>query len=453
MKVKRFVIYVALLALVLGGCAQPTPTKPAPIKAQPTATVAPTEVPPTATVAPTEVPPTATPVPAERTKVQVISWWDFTTSASLQGLKEAFEKENPDLELEYIQVGKGYADKVLTMIAGGGDLPDVMMLAMDKVPMFADRGAILNLDEYMTAEYKNDLYPVVLQALTYNGSVFAVARDVSSRVMFLNKAMFDERGVAYPDPNWTWEDFREIARQLTKVDASDQPIQWGFYFPKYNDGFFHWLRQSNGGLVSEDGTRSLLGTPESIEALHFLQDLIIKDKVCPTESQAKQYGTSDSAPFIAGKVAMVAGSLSTSVALTNNNVEYVVRPLPTGKRKMNTAFVNSWTIPKGAKNPRLSWRVLEFFSGKGGQQIVLNTGMGLPASKGVDTTAFLQAHPDNHFLMEAMDYAEPFPCPLHGVDFFRLVTQEFDLMWLGERSVEDAVAAVEATGNDILAGK
>jgi hypothetical protein len=33
------------------------------------------------------------------------------------------------------------------------------------------------------------------------------------------------------------------------------------------------------------------------------------------------------------------------------------------------------------------------------------------------------------------------------------VQTEFDLMWLGQRSVEDAVAAVEKVAPNVLAGK
>jgi len=78
------------------------------------------------------------------------------------------------------------------------------------------------------------------------------------------------------------------------------------------------LVQNNGGLVTPDGEALLLGKPESIEALHSLQDLIIKDEVVPSETQAQQFGASDSAPFIANKVAMVCGGFSMTVALRNN---------------------------------------------------------------------------------------------------------------------------------------
>lgn len=447
MKAKKFaqsmIAVVLLCSLILAGCQTTTPT-PAAQEAQP------------ASPAESSQPTAAAPVqsPAEITELSVVSWWDFTTTDALQQLKAKFEEKNPDIVLNFVQVPpKDYADKVLTMIAGGGDVPDVMMLAMDKLPMFADRGALTSLDEFITEDYKNDLYPVAFNALTYQGSVYAVPRTVTSQVMYLNKKMFDEAGVAYPGEDWTWDDFLKIAQDLTKVDANGQPLQWGFYFPKWNDGFYHFLRQNDGGLVSADGTKSMLSDPNSLEALHFLQDMIIKHKVVPTESQAKQFGTDDTAVFIANKVGMLIGGLSWTTAFDNAGVEYVIVPLPKGKRAMNTSFVNAWTLPSGAKHPELSWRVLEFFGGQEGQQIVLDTNLGLPASKSVDTSAILAKRPDNKYFIEAMEYAEPFPTPLYGVDFFKAVEQEFDLMWLGERTVEDAVAAVEQVGNDILAGK
>ena len=57
--------------------------------------------------------------------------------------------------------------------------------------------------------------------------------------------------------------------------------------------------------------------------------------------------------------------------------------------------VNTWVIPKTARNPELSWRVVEFLSGKEGQQIALAMNYGLPASTMVDTTEFEAKTPYN----------------------------------------------------------
>jgi multiple sugar transport system substrate-binding protein len=400
----------------------------------------------TPTPATKENTPAAT-APKVKQKVQVMSWWDFTASEPLKQLKAKFEEVNPDLELEYMQIGTGYADKVLTMIAGGGDQPDVMMLAMDRVPVFASKSAILSLEKYVTKEYTNSQYPVVTDALTYNGKPYAVARDITSKVMFLNKKMFDEAKVPYPDPNWSMDDFRSIALKLTKKDAT-----WGFYFPKYTDGWTNFLVATGGGLVTQDG-KSLLAKKESVDALQFLQDMVVKDQSVPSETQAQQFGKTDQATFIANKVAMITGGLSYTAVFQQNKVDYLIRPLPKKDKQTSTSFVNSWVIPKGAKNPDLSWRVLQFLSSKEAQQIALDTGMGLPSTKNVDTAAFLKQHPDNKYFIESLGYSVPFPTPIYGADFNTEVQKQFDLMWLGQKSVADSVAAVEKSAPNVLSGK
>ena len=83
----------------------------------------------------------------DRITVQVMSWWDITKSTPLKELKRGFEEANPDIELDFPMIGSKYADKISTVIAGGGDsVPDVIMLAMDLVPKFAKAGAIQPLN-------------------------------------------------------------------------------------------------------------------------------------------------------------------------------------------------------------------------------------------------------------------------------------------------------------------
>ena len=401
----------------------------------------------------------ATPQPTEtpKTKLSVMSWWDISKATALQQLKAKFEEQNPNIELDFPMIGKGYATKLLTMIASGGnDIPDVAMLAADKLPMFASKGAVLDLSGYITDQYKKDTYPMVQNACTFGGKTYAVARDVTSMVMFCNTKMFSDAKVDLPSNNWTIDQFLDIAKKLTKVDANGKPVQWGYYFAKYEDTMYDWLLLNGGDYATADGKQSLLGSAGTKAGFQFMQDLIYKYKVCPTDTQAKQFGDDDSAPIVAGKVAMTIGGLSMSVAFdtATPKVEYALRPLPLSKdgKRISHAFVNTWTIPKGAKNPDLSWKVLEFFSGKDGQQIVLDNNMGLPANKSVDTTKFLATHPDNKYLMQSLDYAVPFRTLVYGADFYNMVRKELEPVWLNQKSINDAVASMEAKAGDILAG-
>lgn len=432
---RKMILFVTILAFVFAmvGCSQNTEAP----KTETSNTQAPTQ----------------TQAPKEKTKVRVMSWWNFTDSKPLQDLKAKFEDKNPDYELQFDQIPSKYADKVMAVVAGGGDqVPDVMMLAMDRVPQFAAAGAIQPLDDLMSADYKNSLYPVVFDATKYNGKTYAAARDITSFVMFCNKKLFDDAGVPLPKDGWTWNDFLDTAKKLTKTE-NGQIVQWGYYFPKYDDSVFTWLIQNGGRYTTPDQKESILSKPEAKGALQFLQDLIIKHKVCPTEAEAQQFGEDSSAPFIAGKVAMEIGGLSTSVALDNNKMDYVMVPLPKGTVQASTAFVNTWTIPKGVKNPQASWKVIEFFSSKEGQQIVLDTKMGLPASKDVDVSAFLKARPDNKVLVDSLSYSIPFQTLLYGAKYYDLVHQNLDPVWLGQKTVDDATKAIDEGAKDILAGK
>lgn len=385
-----------------------------------------------------------------KTKLQVMSWWDITKSKSLQQLKEKFEAANPDIELEFTMIGSNYGDKIFTILAGGGNVPDVMMLAMDLIPKFAKADRILPLDQYITQDYKDSLYPNVLKALTVDGKVYGVARDVSPMVMYLNTDLFKASNVEIPKDTWTVDDFIETAKKLTKNG------QWGYYFPKYADTMYDWMVMNGARYVSEDGTKSLISSPEAQASLQFMYDLIYKYKICPTEAQVKQFGDKQASAFVAGKVAMQIGALSMSDTLTSNDppINYTILPLPSyNGKKFTHTFVNSWTIPKGAKHPDLSWKVLKFFSGKEGQQIALDYGMGLPANKSVDTTAFIQKNPANKYFIDALNYATPFETSQYGSQYNTVMQKDLEPLWLGKTTVKDATANIDRDTADILAGK
>ena len=61
-------------------------------------------------------------------------------------MQQDFEAANPDIKLEFVTIPSQYADTMVTKLAGG-EIPDVMMLAMDQVPRYALNGMLLPLDD------------------------------------------------------------------------------------------------------------------------------------------------------------------------------------------------------------------------------------------------------------------------------------------------------------------
>ena len=131
---------------------------------------------------------------------------------------------------------------------------------------------LMPLDDLASQEYKDSLYPVVTEALTVNGTMYAAARDITPKVMYINTKMFKDAGVEIPSEDWTMDDFVEVAKQLTKGSGAD--AQWGYYWKNYTDQTFAMIAAFGGKLYSEDGKASVLSTdPKTKEAVQFMYDL------------------------------------------------------------------------------------------------------------------------------------------------------------------------------------
>ena len=387
--------------------------------------------------------------PVEQQNLKVYTWWDITKFEHLQKMQSDFETENPDIKLEFVTIPSKYADTMVTKLAGG-EIPDVMMLAMDQIPRYALNGMLMPLDDLAPQEYKDSLYPVVKEALTVNGTMYAAARDVTPKVMYLNTKMFADASLELPADTWTIDEFTELAKQLTKGSGAD--AQWGYYWKNYADQTFAMVAAFGGSFYAEDGKSSVLFTDENTKkAFQYMYDLYNTYKVCPSAAQAAQFGDNEFSPFMANKVAMQIGALSTASTFDANNVEYTVLPMPyiDGVSK-TSSFVNSWVIPKTAKNPELSWRVVEFLSGAQGQQIALDMNYGLPATSQVDTTAFESKQPYNKYFVQALNTAVPYPVNLNGSEFQNMFQKECEQLWAGMITVDDFLKLVDEQAAPIL---
>lgn len=385
----------------------------------------------------------------EPTTLKVYTWWDITKFQHLQKMKTDFEAANKDIKLEFVTIPSKYADTMVTKMTGG-EIPDVMMLAMDQVPRYASSDMLMPLDDLASKDYKDSLYPVVKNALTVNGKLYAAGRDVTPKVMYLNTKMFEDAGIPIPSDKWTLEEFTEIARKLTKGSGAN--AQWGYYWKNFTDQTYALIAAFGGKLYAEDGKSSVLSKDANTkEAIKYMYDLYNTYKVCPSAAQAAQFGDNEFAPFMANKVAMQIGALSTASNFDASGTKYTVLPMPTVKGESKTSsFVNTWVIPKSAKNPKLSWRVVEFLSGKEGQQIALDMNFGLPASNKVDTAAFEAKNSYNKYFVQALKNAVPYPVNVNGSAFQTMFQKECEALWAGATTPDKFVNDVDAKGAEIL---
>src|SRR5690606_12687428 len=121
-------------------------------------------------------------------------------------------------------------------------------------------------------EVRSVLHPAALAEMEYKGRLYSVANvRIAPDGLFYNKDAFNEAGLSMPTDNWTIDDFRDAAIQLTKKNPDGSIAQWGIEFHR----FFIWpfIRMNGGRLLSEDGTYAPFDQPEVYEALQWLADI------------------------------------------------------------------------------------------------------------------------------------------------------------------------------------
>jgi multiple sugar transport system substrate-binding protein len=439
-KMCQVILAMLLLAgLVLSGCAPAATPVPA-------ATPKPTE-PGTAT----EVPPQAEPV-----KIRGTVWLGEAELAALEQLTEAYQETHPNVEVEWINIvgGGPYGrDKLRTMIAGG-DAPDLMMLNTGQFEALATRGALLPLDSFVEKEgFDLSIYwPQAIEGSRYQGRLYALPRDMSNVILYYNKDLFDEAGVAYPTADWTWDDFLAAAQALTKDRNGDGEIdQWGFGILNWAWAWAGFVLGNGGEILSADRTQCLMEDPKTVEALKFYFDLQTKHEVSPPPGALPEQAWAGDW-FLTQSAAMgLFGPWWRPALVTMENpfrwdVAYPPKSPNTGQRA-TVVYTDHWAISSGSKVADATWHFIKFLTSQQGQEIWVDL-IGARSISPVQAVARSEewvryGGSSGEIILDTLAVGQAPPVNFGNADEAETIwNEEFGLVIAGEQTVEQAVAAI-----------
>jgi multiple sugar transport system substrate-binding protein len=365
-----------------------------------------------------------------RVTVRYMGWDTQEELASRRKqLETVFEPANPGIHVENLIVpASDYQVKLATMFAAGL-APDVVNIHEAFLPTAAENGLILPLDSLVANDPEvnlNDYNKKILDECHYrDGHLYKLPTTGSVVVMYYNKDAFDKAGVKYPDDTWTWADLLAAAKALTIRDSDGRIVQWGLE----GTGWLHWLDfvWQNGGEVFDKEDHLVIGKPEyidqNVEALQFLQDLILVHKVTRYFSSADVQPVN---PFIGGQNAIsLSGSWQTTTLVRNwqtlkargeegKMIRWGIAPLPKQRRRAALFFSGAPVIARDTPHPREAWQVLKFFSSESWQMNLAEHGE-IPALNSVawsDAYLHQEGVPEDvdlRVVLQAFDYARPQP--------------------------------------------
>jgi multiple sugar transport system substrate-binding protein len=217
------------------------------------------------------------------------AWGDNADLPAWEKLVEMYKERNPNVTINYSPVAEpnvNFYQTLQTSIAGGTP-PDVASFQGWEWQTYADKGLLAPVDEFFKRDGFDFLYPQdnkgVVDTTFRNGSTYLIPLQVGTMLMFYAKKPFDDANMPYPTDDWTYEEFLEMAKQLT--NTSGEQKMFGL---QANGSWFRdigWIRgtgkQEFDSLI--DPKKSMFNQPEIVDVIQKMAaDVIYTDGIAPS---------------------------------------------------------------------------------------------------------------------------------------------------------------------------
>lgn len=328
---------------------------------------------------------------AEPVKIEYWTGWGGEELDDIQKyVIDEFMKENPDIIVETSTIFGSY-DKLLTAIAAGTP-PDVVSAVWEtRIPGLAERGALMNLDEFAAKSElydPDDFYPANYRQSLYKGSLYGIPATTNTSFIVYNKEAFREVGLDPENPPRTIEELVHAADLLTKRDENGNIVRLGY--DAAGSGLWVWGHVFGGKFFDEENDVFTINSPEIVKALTWMVDYVNRyggmQVVQEFVSGLGNYWSPQN-PLFAGQVAMAGfGEWIESFNLRYGPIEYGIMafPAPEGGIEGWTSVGGSmFCIPTGAKNPEAAWRFIEYISGPKGSEAMARLLTNMPPRRSV----------------------------------------------------------------------
>jgi len=236
------------------------------------------------------------------------------TSGDLKETIAEFNKANPDLQVKLVEFPEDAQQQhdqfVQRQKAKSGDCDgfeeDVVWTAE-----FASQKWLMDMSKYIDTR-KDDFIPSTLDTVTFDGKVFGAPRVSDAGMMYYRT----DQVKSFPK---TWQELYKMAGQ------GDGLVYQGSAYEGLTVDFLEYAFAAGGSVLSDDGKKSTINSPENLKALQLMVDGIKngdvpKSVTTMTEEPARRaweagkatfmrnwsycYALSQQAPKVKGKFAV-----------------------------------------------------------------------------------------------------------------------------------------------------
>jgi multiple sugar transport system substrate-binding protein len=275
-----------------------------------------------------------------------------------------FNAMQDEVIIDAVQLPEGSYNDQVNAAALAGDLPCLLDFDGPFLYNYAWSGYLMPIDEFVSADLKNDFLPSIINQGTYAGKLYSLGTFDSGLAIWGNKEYLETAGVRIPasiDDAWTKDEFVDALEKLQALPEVEYAIDFKMNYGAgewFTYGFSPILQSFGGDLIDRSDYQSadgVLNGPEAVEAMEFFQSLF-------EDGYAIAEPAGDDDFYVQKKTALswVGHWMWTphSEGLGDN---VVLIPVPKFGDKAVTGMGSwNWGITSSCETPKAAWKFLEY---------------------------------------------------------------------------------------------
>ncbi len=267
---------------------------------------------------------------------------------------------------------------------------------------FESQDKIAYADDLLESWKENGLYddflPGLIDTMKVEKGYAAIPYNLDMRVLWYNKTLLEQAGVASPPTDW--QSYMDAAAALKKNNVYGYGTGAGAGAYTGTHALVSWMINNGGGLFDEDQKPNCV-TPENIEAMDFVLEMVKKGYVDPASSTYTSANVESQWKAHTFGMGYNTGGLANNLGGDVQGELAVMSPLKSPSGKQGALFFpNNIMMYKNTPSKEGTEAFLTYYYQNMAPLWTEKTGIGLPPLKSIAETPEFQSDPNNVKIIE-----------------------------------------------------
>lgn len=367
-------------------------------------------------------------------EISMMWWGDAARAEATEAMLDVYRGSHSDVTIktEYADSGP-YQDRMATRFAAG-DVPDIMNQRRDGLREYADRGALLDLNEHLDVLDLSAI-PDSAPLGRVGEALYGVPAGLNAVGFIIDETVTDRYGLTAPDTDaWSWDELWSFSKTISTAAAEDGKEMYGVEVDFATvQNLVVFIRQAGEEMYTAEG---LFGASEKTLAAWF--QMSVDQRKSGALAPAGFIETSGNS---AAESPIASGLVAAQVIPTNNLAVFsdVLGSVPLlgrfpgevqgARRGMSVDTAMYWSIGAKAANADGALELLNFMLNDVDGNAAVGATRGLPVSTAVAESIAADLSEEDRISMQylldlgAEDLPESRPDPSGGSEIQDALTE------------------------------